>query len=351
MSKSKSRKEKKSKVLHIHANPKDHVVTSFGGKPMFARVVKNNGKSYDIVPAIQKSDRSCLTIFPEDITANFGQKPARSNGKVLGVDTKHYAGSINYEFFGGTLHFVADVPKVVKKEVEKVLPKFEKLIKRHGFEGVFPMNFEFDNLPKSKTAGMYYKNKDDYDKIWFNVFHADLLATFCHEIGHAIWERLITKNSTKIKWVQLYLSHIKVEVFDKKEYKKMRDDFLSSAQTVASFSKSIEDEDKRDIFKKTIRQLCSLNNLRTSEINLINTSPEAQTLKDLWPPFPLILVRIAENNISQYAQKETVEYFCECVRLYLTKHTLPKRVRKLVEKTLQESATSKRRVLEETEDD
>lgn len=351
MSKSKSRKEKKAKVLYIHANPKDHIVTSFGGKPMFARVVKNNSKSYDIVPATQKSDRSVLTIFPEDVIANFGQKPARSNGKVLGVDTKHHAGSIVYDFFGGDISFVADMPKVVRKEVEELLPKFEKILKRHGFEGILPMHFEFDNLPKSNKAGMYYKVKEDYDKIWFNVAHPDMFATFCHEAGHAIWERLITKNSTKIKWVQLYLSHIQVEVMDKKEYRKMRNDFLASAQTIASFAKTIEDEDKRDVFKKTIKELSKLNNLRASEINLINTSPEAQTLKELWPPFPLILVRISENNISKYAQKETVEYFCECVRLYLTKHTLPKRVRKLVEKTLHESATSKRRVLEETEDD
>lgn len=343
-------------MTKIRAEAGDFLLVSFDNRTLLVEMSQRKGDRYSGIvhqakagTLISRMEDRNIIFFGGDIQANLGKNPP--SGKVYGVDVKIQRATVETAL--GDTVFYYKASKDDKKKFLKGLTKVRKVMKKFALTSLLPFYIEVIRNPKSKTLGMYYatkqskKDEDETrlpDRIVYNdILENDVVDTFCHEIGHGIWYRLITKHTIKAKWIKLYTDHVKLTDFSEKDVSIMRKMFINFALPIKDFKKVLkEDYDEFDLnlFNKIISTIVLTHRVSMQEIDELILAGDVETIENIWPTFKLILVNIKDTNISDYAKKNVREFFAECTRIYLTGGKLPKKARKLMEKTLQLSARS-----------
>lgn len=310
----------------------------------YSGIIHQGKKGASLAEIVDKN----IIFFGEDIKANLGKNPP--TGKVYGMDIKILRKVEESEL--GTVNFYCRMSKEDRKKFLKDLVKVRKVMKKFALTSLLPFDIEVIQNPKTKMLGMYAvrkvkKGEEDIpvkDLITYNdIPENDIVDTFCHEIGHGIWYRLITKHTLKARWIKLYTDHIKLGDFSEKDISKMKKMYLKYALPIKEFKKVLKteyEEFEQDLFNEIISTITATHRLSLQEIDDLILAGDVETLSDIWPNFKLILINMKDTNISEYAKKNVREFFSECTRIYLTGGKLPKKARKLMEKTLQLSARS-----------
>lgn len=345
------KKKKASKVIVF--SPGDFLIirTEDDKKAMFrAEEPSEKGKAFRATLAMDE-EKVSHKFFPEDVVVNLGRNPIRA--KVLGVDTKRITHTFDNAFLGDKIVAVAHLTEEEQEYAKKGLSKTQKLIKKYGLACCLPLEVEVDKL-KTKVAGMAYMRKAEYDKVWINLMgETTFEETFAHELGHIFWSRVIQKPHLKIEWIEHFLQFSEIESFSERDYRKMVRQFIDSGMTIKEFSKSLRGEDEdgtiQKIFNYSVNTLVKTYRVPKPELEIMASSPDARPrLKEIWPAYPVILVQMKDNHVSEYSKTNVVEFFCECFRVYTaTSQKLPKRTRRLMEKTLEACAHSNRRIIED----
>ncbi len=307
--------------------------------------VENQGKKY-LIQVTKRSDEMCAGLnqkyYPyveeeivfekEDVLANYGRRPDKMGHEVFKASSRlHGIGEIN---------FFMKVGSSTKDEVKAAISKGYKALEKKRLVSFFPVNFEV-RPAKGKTLGYYNTNmKSDLDTMGFRLGEAqDFAYCFYHEAAHGIWDRLVTRRSTKAKWITLYNEFIEVQSLSNKQIRNMFSDFQSTACNMTEYKESLkEDEASTLLLKEILSYIKKYHRLSIKELDIL-ADEEKKSIKALWPSDAISLTKEKDTGISLYATKSPVELFCESFAFYMTGKSLPKTVKKLMSKTLEQAAT------------
>ena len=294
------------------------------------------GKLKSINPLIivaQPDDRMNseeVTAERKDIICVLGQRP--HSGKVFGVDTTNIfrCSKPLPELYGQQLHYFCAPDKQVRKGIDTAFRIVAKASTKQRLQALLDafIFYKVKILP-GKATGMYAHNKD-YDTLDIDPFKCtitDLPEVIAHELGHHAFTYL--EPEQQAKWMQLYIRHIKPQVYSASQCEQMKD--LVSSFTDLSQAKTDVPEDDMQLFNRCllfVRQRCHMSYKQLNK--LFQVDPDS--VLSQWPT--QITVDDYEQLISQYATKNYNELFAESFAYYILGKELPKVVNNLMTKTI-----------------
>lgn len=294
------------------------------------------GKLKSINPLIivaQPDDRMNseeVTAERKDIICVLGQRP--HSGKVFGVDTTNIfrCSKPLPELYGQQLHYFCAPDKQVRKGIDTAFRIVAKALTKQRLQALLDafIFYKVKILP-GKATGMYAHNKD-YDTLDIDPFKCtitDLPEVIAHELGHHAFTYL--EPEQQAKWMQLYIRHIKPQVYSIHECTQMKE--LVSSFTDLSQAKTDVPEDDMQLFNRCllfVRQRCHMSYKQLNK--LFQVDPDS--VLSQWPT--QITVDDYEQLISQYATKNYNELFAESFAYYILGKELPKVVNNLMTKTI-----------------
>lgn len=328
-----SSKDKKKEKHFIPFSVEDYVQVDTDGKKYLLQVTK-------------RSDEMCAGVnqkhFPysedeivferDDVVANLGRRPER-----MGHEVHHSTSKLSGV---GEINFFVKVSSSTKDDLKEVIKKGHKALDKKRLASFFPLNFEV-RPAKGKTLGYYATDmKSDIDTMGFRLGELqDLNHCFYHEAAHGIWARLITKPSTKAKWITLYNEFIDVQSLSTKHIRNMYHSFASMACNITEYKDSLkEDEGSEMMMKEILSYIKKYHRLSIKDLDIL-ADDDKKAIKALWPSDAISLTKEKDTGISLYSLKSPVELFCESFAFYMTGKALPKSVKKLMSKTLEQAAT------------
>ncbi len=333
MSSKSEKKSKKEKTPTIAFSIGDYLTVDSQGKKYLVTVTKKSdsmcaGVNQKHAPYVEEE----ITFENDEVLANYGVRPGRS-GYEVHLTSSRLSGI-------GELNFFVKLSSAERDEIKDVVKKGHKALDKKSLASFFPLNFEI-RAGKGKALGYYSLDmKTDIDTMGFRMGELqDLTHTFYHEAAHGIWERLVTKRSTKAKWISLYNEFIDVESLSTKHIRRMYEDFASMACSMTEYKASLkEDEGQEMLLKEVLSYIKKYHRLSIKDLDILADSDDKKTIKKLWPNDAISLTKEKETGISLYSLKSPLELFCESFAFYMTGKGLPKTVKKLLSKTLQEGA-------------
>lgn len=326
-----SSKEKKKSLIPF--STEDYVQVESQGKKYLIQVTKRSddmcaGVNQKHYPYVEEE----IVFEREDVLANYGRRPDKMGHEVFKTASRlHGIGEIN---------FFMKVGSATKDEVKEAIKKGHKTLEKKRLAAFFPLNFEV-RPAKGKTLGYYQTNmKSDVDTMGFRLGDGqDFAYCFYHEAGHGIWDRLVTKRSTKAKWITLYNEFIDVQSLSTKQIRNMFSDFESMACNMTEYKDSLkEDQASTLLLKEILSYIKKYHRLSIKELDIL-ADDDKKAIKRLWPADAISLTTEKDTGISLYSLKSPVELFCEAFAFYMTGKSLPKSVKNLMSKTLEQAAT------------
>lgn len=311
----------------------DYITVSYQDRKSFVQVTKKTKHICEGV--LQKNlpySSDVISFERADVIANYADSPEKMGMEVLRHESVIKAvGSINY--------FVRPT-KTLIKEIEKTVSKGYDELEKRALVSFFPINVEVRG-EKGKLAGSYTTNmKTDLDTLCFHLLDGQSLRhTFFHEIGHGIFNRLVTKHSTKADWVEAYNELIAVDEITKHDLKRLYKNFVASGMEMREFRKELEEESDTVILKEILAYIKKYHRLSVQDLDILILDSKFDEIRKVWARDPLALTNANTTKISEYAAKSPTELFCEAFAFYMTGKKLPKEIKKLLEKTLQEAAS------------
>lgn len=307
--------------------------------------VESQGKKY-LVFVNKRSDDMCsgtnqkhypyveeeIVFEREDVLANYGRRPDK-----MGHEVHHSASQLSGI---GEINYFFKVSSSTKDELKAALKKGHRALEKKRLVAFFPLNFEV-RPPKGKLLGYYHTDmKSDLDTMGFRLGEGqDFAHCFYHEAGHGIWDRMITKRSTKAKWITLYNEFIEVQSLSTKQIKGMLNDFESTACNLTEYKDSLkEDKPSEMLLKEILSYIKKYHRLSVKELDIL-ADDDKKAIRKLWPSDAISLTTEKDTGISLYSLKSPIELFCESFAFYMTGKSLPKSVKKLMSKTLDQAAT------------
>lgn len=332
-------------MLVFEAN--DYVVIQADKKKALALVskVKKGGKSFI---AVLESDRTKDTIpqkeyKTEDVIAVLGPDP--KVGSVFGCSTERYRNTRTVDGWGtGEIGIFRQMDKkelkLLRNGVRNAVAKIEEL----GLES-FPFRTEVREA-KGRWAGYYKFNPkaEDFGSPQYDEALTDLIVLkpkdfdnldllLYHEYAHSLWYRRIS-TKTRARWIILYHKAIELATVKPQEIEALAENFNSSGMDCKAFSRSLEDREKL-IFKECLIYVNAHHNLSNDNLNTLIAAG-----KPVSDYFNVGTIKLQDMQLvlTEYAQVSPEEFFAEAISYHLGNMKLPKRLTKIVSKTLDEAA-------------
>lgn len=327
-----SSKDKKKEKYFIPFSVDDYVQVATDNRKCLVQVTK---RSDDMCAGVNQKhfpySEDEIVFERDDVVANLGRRPER-----LGHEVHHSTSKLSGI---GEINFFIKVSSSTKDDLKEVIKKGYKALEKKRLVSFFPLNFEV-RPEKGRMLGYYSTDmKSDIDTMGFRIGELqDLTHCFYHEAAHGIWDRLITKRSTKAKWISLYNEFIAVDKLTKQQMNDLYHSFASMACTVTEFKDSLEDEEEVLLMKEVLSYIKKYHRIALKDLDLL-ADDDKKAIKALWPSDAISLTKEKDTGISLYSLKSPLELFCESFAFYMTGKSLPKSVKKLMSKTLEQAAT------------
>lgn len=263
-----------------------------------------------------------------DVDANIGATP--KVGSVYGKKVEPLLHSVQSNYWG-SIEFYTKLPKLERTALKRALTIIEERIVQLGMDKiVFPLDRLRIKQNRGKYAGYYRIVKgetiiDFHPKTYGSAKEVAELGY--HELGHAYWVNGLN-DSQRAEWALLYSKYVDRKVVDLETITSMVDRLLDAEtmeEAVAGCS-----EEELEAFDIVVGEICSSNNLSQEDFHLIHANSR-ESMREMIPDFSAKQLASAKDfPISDYAGKNTHEFFAESFRAYCSNLKLPKPIAHLM---------------------
>lgn len=284
--------------------------------------------------------RTVIDLKPQDVILNLGADPHA--GTVYGIDVgRRHRGKKTLDSFGD-IHFFYRPKREVWKNIETAFNGLRKRLKKVGLLHTLEsanLLWELEPANKQKYSGLYARSRKETipHRIAIRpeiLDPSDYVYVLAHEFGHHIdFEFIQGVPALYTKWLTLYAHTVSSVSISRKEIQAHFDGLVKSRSTVMDYLKSLDEDDEAEKFKKILRIIRQVHRFSPADINHLLTGEDHEALKTIWPPQD-IPTRTLDPVVSEYATTNVKELFAEAFAFYLTGKKLPKRVQKLIERSV-----------------
>lgn len=265
------------------------------------------------------------TVSTESIILNLGPTPIP--GTVYGCKIEPYYSASTIDGWGD-IHYYRELERDEKKTIKRAAAKAWKSLKKLRLTAFAPLTIEV-RLAKGSEIGYYKMHKaQETDVLCLKpkeFHHDELVRLFYHEAGHGILDRMMPVEF-RARWIKAYTHYTTLSKLDPDEIRGIR----ALVEGTGSLT-GVDgvDSEKLDLCVDSIHSNYGLKKRDIEEL-----LEQGYTLEDYWPTHPLDL---ADNEVplTDYANKNWNEFFCEALAMHLTGIQLPKRIRNLLLKTIE----------------
>lgn len=324
-----------SKAIRVQAG--DYVDALFNNKRITAKVKSVDNKTIHAVNEKDREHQSEVVLLSlSDVLANYGPDPHHQATEVYRFSKAHP--------FWGDVHFFRRKDDAEVEALKLGLKKVGRILEKSGLTGFLPIELHI-RPPKGKYAGSYKfrpsKNEEVVDIMTLRFPDTKTLPyVILHESGHGVWFRLLSRD-LQAKWMNTYHSYLNLTEITESDLEDVRSNFFENPVPLKEYARSLE-EPFDNVFKKAIEWIVDNHDIsqRNLEVLIKNGSDDSiELLNSMWPTFKM-LMSAHEVVISEYATKSVEEFFAEAFAFSLMGTSLPKRVQKLLDRTLQTVANS-----------
>lgn len=314
----------------------DYIIVRVGNKNKlcFAHSPKRN-TAY-VEDTMSSAEPVTIEYDGTTLIANLGREPI--TGKAFGVDVRPLFAEDKTDF--GPIFYYRKLDDAEKKAVSIGIKKTARKLEELGLSHILPISRVEVHPPKGKYAGMYsvsFKSGAAEDKITlFPQMLNDQIYNhyvFQHEIGHAIWYRLLN-DKIRAEWLEAFNDSTKVVKAKKSDMEALCEGLVSSQMSVRDFMKDIDEEEVL-IFKEALAYFKKVHKMSVPDVDIL-LKQNSRSLAFLWPTSAAVSTN--ETLVSDYARTNVHEMFAESYAFYATGKDLGKKLRKLMEKSIKVAA-------------
>lgn len=187
----------------------------------------------------------------------------------------------------------------------------------------------------TKILGMYKHAPKGVDQLTLILDRGLSVKTITHEYGHGLWHRVMSDRK-RAEWVEAYHASVVDDTLGDNVRRSILYDMrqVKSRAALASVVKDARKEGNdvshfvKEVFKWSFANHC----LSRKELNVILDS--GATIAKYLPETIDYCDKSVNTGVTDYANKNTSEFWCESFSEYLAGAELPETVEKLMEATL-----------------
>ncbi|QJT70970.1 hypothetical protein GR7B_00172 [Vibrio phage vB_VcorM_GR7B] len=314
--------------------------------------VTGNSKA-EVTGALEKSrhiegkETEYMTVAVEDVIINLGNKPYV--GMVYGCRVNPLQNQLSCNL--GDIYIYRDnVKKKEKKALVKAINSAQAVLKNLGLHH-FQEELRFEVHPqKGKYVGWYtvFSAKSErFDMVTLKPHtfdHRELMSILYHEFGHGLEHHLFTPELTEA-WIKLYHSFTTVTMATKKQVEEARKTVIE--QGSHGLAQQVMEEFESSLIDVCVGYIAENHYIDPNRLEIL--IEQGHDLVGLWPETPMPVTSI-QSPIGEYSETNPSEFFCEALRIHLDGSVkLPKKINKLLTKTLNQLRGRKPQVEEDEE--
>ena len=298
-------------------------------KKFLVKLLSKEGKAFKGL-CVQNANKEVVMFKEEDILASLGKNPTYGNAYGLKVEPHRKTEALDFAI----VHYYRKMTKADKSCLYKNLTKAHDVLSDLDL-GHFSIVVEIKNN-SGKIAGTYKYNEDmDIITLKPAEFNVDILPLIYHELGHQVWSRDLDSKA-KAAWVDFYHKGVALSNVSKTSVKKLCSMFDDHKMRVKEFYNFLEEEYGEDakeilIFDEVMSYIQDKHHLNSKYFDLL-VMAGAKINKY----FPKCKLKLTNYNIlvSEYAEKNPEELFCETFAYFLSKRKLTTEATTLITETL-----------------
>ena len=309
-------------------------------KPIMVKVTGYNKENYVGVATHKDPEKDYTTAFKEkDVKAELSNNP--TVGTVYGVKTEHlvdvtetkYPDLPLYWFFKAQDETIDKMSLDVSKAIRNLKRKNVGGILR--YVGIHVVRNPAVNVSYRSAIGTYSVRNTDSSRpdVITLRFHPDtqlpMMHLLAHECGHGIWHRVLS-NKIRVKWIEAYAALSKeFETFEQDEIESVCDDIIQN-QDIQHDNQAVADAILSEVF--------SVYRLRAKDVQYLlenNSLKVNNYMRTVLPNIVRNLIDERNTFISDYADTNCEEFFCEAFAHYCTDLNPPKYLESLLTKTIE----------------
>ena len=312
--------------------PKHYFIIQIEKKKFLVKFLSKEGEAIKGL-CVQNTSKEVVMFKKEDILATLGKNPVYGNAYGLKVEPHIKTESLDF----AAVHYYRKVTKADKAVLYENLTKAYDTLSDLDV-GNFPIVIEVKHNP-GKIEGTYKYNEDmDIITLKPAEFNVDILPLIYHELGHQVWNRDLDAK-TKASWVDFYHKGVALSTASKSSVKNVCTLFDDHKMKVGEFHNYLEEEYGEDakeilIFSEIMSYIQDKHHLNTKYFDLLILAGVK-----IRKYFPKCKLKLTNYNIlvSEYAEKNPEELFCETFSYFLSKRKLTDEATALITKTLLKS--------------
>lgn len=320
-------------VLPIIVGKDNYIIVRVGSKCKLGFAHNPERNTCYLEETLQSDEPIVFEYDEKTLIACLGADP--EIGTAFGVHIEPQRSEQEHEI--GPIIYHRKLKKEEKKAFKWGLDKAVATLKEHKLDDVLPIKRVELRNKKGKYAGHYAikrKGTETTDKI---VFHPQVLEDpkynlyiALHELAHALWFRKIS-DEFRARWLVSYNEHTHVNKAKKSHMESLLKQLIESQASIREFQKELQDDEDKALFREVMVYLKRHHKLSPQDVNLLLTH-NSQVLGEIWPTSASLSE--SELPVSAYAATSVEEMFAESMAYFLTGQKLPKKIDKLVQKTI-----------------
>ena len=305
---------------------KDYVIVEYGDKrkKLLAQIIgEAKGDKFEVVfDGASRADAETTegdTVSRADILANLG--PAPKPGTAYGVKVEPYVKTIRHAPWGD-IHFFDRLDEQHEEAMLAAMDRVYKELKSMGLHTEFPLETHI-RPAKGKYAGSYrFRPGKPTDILslhpqeWGNRRAVELLLW--HELGHYLQTRFFTRKQER-RWINAYHDNVTLSSTTFEDLEELRKDFIDSGDVIKHFGSEL-DEEQGVIWDAIIYWIGTYHALKPKHLDVLVDG--GSNLANIWPTDPVFLTN-QEVLVTDYANKDPDEFWCEAFCYHMTGGTLP----------------------------
>ena len=314
--------------------------TTDSRKPVMVRVTGYSKGEYVGVAIHKDPEKDYTTNFNEDdVRAELSDSP--TVGTVYGVKTEHLVDVTETKYPDLPLHWYFKANSDVVDKLTIDVSKAIRNLRRKNVAGILRycnlhvVRNPAVNVSYRATIGTYSTRggSEDRPDVITLRFHPEtqlpMIHLLAHECGHGIWYRVLS-NKIRVRWIEMYASLSKeFETYDSDVIEQVCNDMISE-QTIHHENQVVADAilaEVQSVYKLRARDVLFLLENNSLKVN--------NYMRTVLPNIVRNLIDERNTFISDYADTNCEEFFCEAFAHYCTDLNPPKYLESLLTKTIE----------------
>lgn len=280
--------------------------------------------------AAKRETRQQFDFEPHDVMANLGSNPRPGN--VFGIKIEPFKRLIQHPDWGD-IYLFRNLEQIEEKMMLHHMSKVAQKLKQLG---VFPYRKETQihiRPAGGKYPGMYTHDTKSHDIITYKAAsfdHENMDYYLSHEWGHGMWFTMMPPQF-RAHWMKFYIKNTQKLMTGSQRLAVLMKDYIESGMLVREFGRSLEDTDKL-VFIEILHAIKKIHSLDVRHIDDLRAM-SAENIQAIWPKNAIELPQ-HQILVSDYANKNPDEFWCEAFSYWFIGKQIPKDLENAVLKTI-----------------